>query len=108
MKQFTLFLIIVFVSACAVANPTVISGSPLFGIGHFRVNQVGHEVIATGCFSTTAALGRETQKIFNRFMQKCLARVYMQDGKLAVEEKVSATGEKLFCTKVVYSTYDCQ
>jgi len=107
MKRFAL-LFLISISACATTANHPENGGPFKIDAGFMVNQAGNEVVATGCFTTIEALGRETQKIFTQFMQRCLARVYMQDGKLAVEEKISASGAKFYCTKVVYSTDDCR
>ena len=99
-------LVIVSVLACAATNQR--TNGDKIEVGHFQVNQSGDTVVASGCFSSVEALGRETQKIFTQFMEaKCLARVFMEDGKLKVEERIIDNG-KLYCTVVVYSTYDCR
>jgi len=105
MKRFA-FLVLVLISACATANNAENGGLPQIDPG-FQVNEAGNQVVATGCFTSVEALGRETQNIFAQFMQRCLARVFMRDGKLVVEERISAKGVRFYCTKVVYSISDC-
>jgi hypothetical protein len=100
-------LVIVSILACAATNRQKNESGLAENVGHFQVNQSGNTVVASGCFSTVEALGRETQKIFTQFVEaKCLARYFMEDGKLKVEERIVAGG-KLYCTMVVYSIDDC-
>jgi hypothetical protein len=105
MKPLALWVILTML-ACAATNQQ--TNGDKIEVGHFEVNQSGDTVVASGCFSSVETLGRETQKIFTQFMEaKCLARVFMEDGKLKVEDRI-IDGDKFYCTIVIYSTYDCR